>query len=97
MVLYNMKKLINIGYIAALLFSGISYSKSDTQDFAGDDDLKSRVACEYGMQGKANGMTINQLLKALNAIQTISDDYKMVSLFCYSNYEQIKEDMKSEN
>lgn len=88
-----MKKLITIGYIAALLASGIGFAKADTQNFAGDDDLKSRVACEYGMQGKANGMTVNQLVKALNATQTISDDYKMVSLFCYANYEQIKEDM----
>lgn len=78
-----MKKLITIGYIAAVIASGIGFAKADTIEVSvSAPTINSVQLCNLGVEMFYDGVDINSLVEALKESQLHVED-KLIVVNCF--------------
>ncbi|QXV76194.1 hypothetical protein bas01_0063 [Escherichia phage AugustePiccard] len=78
-----MKKLITIGYIAAVLASGIGFAKADTIKVSvSTPTINSVQLCNIGAELFHDGIDIKNLVEALKASKLDTED-KLIVVNCF--------------
>ena len=78
-----MKKLITIGYIAAVLAYGVGFAKADTIKVSvSAPTINSVQLCNIGVELFRDGIDINSLVEALKASKLDTED-KLIVVNCF--------------